>query len=316
MIKPPEAQTYAERFAANPIYGHARGLPYEDSQSVFKQPMASLSTGTRSRASSLSRDPQPETPSYGSRLSRRQSLFDEDDFPVSRPVKKFSLDNTKYEPIKSSDLRDKLRKINDDFNKTPAYKPRKDFQKTEISFKQEYGPRGQPIIKREELTYSIPDTSKSYHKTSTVENSSYESKPPLSLRTRRSSVGSGDELSSSRSNVKTRKYSEESSFGLPPRPARYSFTSVDDEDKSSKFASANQFREARKLKESEELTDHIQKMVTKMKSHHLDDASADIRSVSRTLRATSVDPFEDDSRRSRSRQRARLNQFTYGIGKY
>lgn len=323
--KPPEAQTYAERFASSPIYGHTRGLPYDESQSVFRQPMASLSTGTRSRASSLSRepgkrgssvsrDPEPDVPSYG---SRRRSLFDEDfDYAPSKPIKKYSFDNSFQEPIKSSDLKDKLRKISDDYNKPPKWQPPRNFEKREVTFRKEYGPLGQPIIKREELTYSIPDTSKSYRKSSIVESSSsYDSKPPLSLRTRRSSIGTGDELSSSISSIRRRKFSEDASSGLSPRPSRY-LDSSRCEDTSSKFGSANQFREARKIKESEELTDHIQKMVNKMKSHHLDDASADIRGYSHTLRATSLDPIEDDGHRSRSRQRARLNQFTYGVGKY
>lgn len=318
-FKPPEAQTYAERFASKPIYGKTHGLPYDESESVFKQPLAIMVSGTRSRASSLSRDTSPES-SFGSRLNRRRSLFNDEDFTPSKPIKKYSFDNTNFEPIKSSDLRDKLRKISDDFNKTPSYQPRKDFQKTEISFKQTFGPRGQPIIKREEVTYAPPEheiPTTSYRRSSITDTSKYEFKPPLSLRTRRSSIGSGEEVSTTtRSSIRARKYTEDTSCGLPPRPARYGGVSYNDDDASSKFVSASQFRDARKLKESEELTENIQKMVNKMKSHHLDDASADIRSVSRALRATSLDPFEDDSPRSRSRQRARLNKFAYGVGKY
>jgi len=100
--------------------------------------------------------------------------------------------------------------------------------------------------------------------------------------------------------LRNRKYSEESSsssYGLPP-----------------KYASAQVIRDARKMKNSDELSDNIQKMVTKMRSHHLDDAEADIRSISRSIRSSALDPFEDDSPRSRSRQRARLNQFSYGVG--
>lgn len=54
--KPPESRTYAERFASDPIYGTARGLPYAESESVFRQPDALKTVGSRSRAASLSRD--------------------------------------------------------------------------------------------------------------------------------------------------------------------------------------------------------------------------------------------------------------------
>lgn len=317
-IKPPKAQTYAERFSSNPIYGKTRGLPYDESESVFRQPMAILNTGTRSRASSLCRDPGPTSSASGSG-SRRRSLFDDadDDFTFYRkPVNLFSEESKRSSaPIERSDLRDKLRKISDDLNKAPSYDlPRKSYQSSEVKYRHEIGPRGQPIIKREETTYSVPSTS--YRRTSVTESSNYDSKPPPSMRTRRSSIGTGEDYSTtSRSSVRSRKYSEEaSSSGLPPRSIRFS-TSTRDDDGNARFTSAHQFREARKTKDSEELTEHIQKMVNKMKSHHLDDASSDIRSLSRTIRSTSLDPFEDDGPRSRSRQRARLNKFTYGVSK-
>lgn len=286
---------------------------------MFKQPLASLSTGTRSRGSSLSRDPEPTSSTPGSR-SRRRSLFDDldDDFTFRKPVSMFSGDSKRTPaPIERSDLRDKLRKISDDLNKAPSYEvPRRGHQTTEVKFKHEIGPRGEPIIKREETSFSSPAPTSSYRRTSVTDTSNYDSKPPLNMRTRRSSFGTGDDFATtSRSSVRSRKYSEESSgFGLPPRSIRYS-TSTRDDDGNPRFTSAQNFREARKNKDSEELTENIQKMVNKMKSHHLDDASSDIRSLSRTIRATSLDPFEDDGPRSRSRQRARLNKFTYGVGK-
>ena len=318
-VTPPEAQTYAERFATNPIYGTAYGLPYDSSKSVFNQPMASLrqSSRTKSRASSLSRDPEADRAASGARARRRSSLFgddDDDDFLTSKPFKKYSVPERSYDPIKSSDLRDRIRKISEDFSKPLSYEPKRDFQRTETSFKTEYNNRGQPFIKREEYTYTLPEGSKTIRRSSITESSSYESKPPsgISLRTRRSSLGSTkDDFGNSRSSVRTRKFSEESSsgIGLPPRPSRYSTT------EESRFSSAQSMRDNRRTKESDELTENIQKMVNKLRSHHLDDAEADIRSISRTVRATSLDPVEDDGSRSRSRQRARLHNFTYGVGK-
>jgi len=234
----------------------------------------------------------------------------DDDFPMSRPYKKYSVQNSDFEPIRSSDLRDRIRKVSEDFAKPRSYEPTRNFNKTETSWKTDYNSRGQPVIKREEVSYTLPETGRSFRRSSVTETSSTTSKPPMSLRTRRTSIGSGEDFSSSRSSVRARKYSEESGlYGLPPRPSRQ-FSSDE-----SKFTSSQVMRDARKMKESDDLTDNIQKMVNKMRSHHLDDAEADVRSISRTVRATSLDPFEDDGSRSRSKQRARLNQFTYGISK-
>lgn len=280
--------------------------------------MASLrqSSRTPSRASSLSRDPDADRAASGARRPRRGSLFDDDDnfSSLSKPFKKYSMDNSDFQPIGTSNIRDKINQIKSDFETTPSWAPKKNFQTSEVSWKKETNSRGEPILKKEELTYTLPETGRNYRRSSITESSSYDSKPHVSFSTRRSSIGSGldEDFSTSRSSVRTRKYSEESNssgFGLPPRPSRH--ISVEEP----KFSSAQSMRDARKLKNSDELTDNIQKMVTKMRNHHLDDADADIRSISRTVRAASLDPFEDDSPRSRSRQRARLNQFTYGIGK-
>jgi len=244
-------------------------------------------------------------------------MFDEDDLPTMKPFNKYSFEKKQYEPVKIPDLRDKMKKLTDEFKNAPCWEPRRsDLQKRETTWSTSIGSKGQPIIKREELTYTLPTTGNTFRKSSITESSNYESKPPLSMRTRRSSIGSGEEFSSSRSSFRSRKYSEESSSsGLPPRPTRYS-TTTNDDDATVRFHTAQKMRDARKAKDSEELTDHIHKMVNKMKSHHLDNADADIRSISRTLRSTSLDPFEDDGPRSRSRQRARLHNFTYGIGKH
>ncbi|KAF2362536.1 hypothetical protein FHG87_006711 [Trinorchestia longiramus] len=298
-----------------------RGLPYDESQSVYNQPLASRLTGTggrgsslpknpgqTGRASSLSRDPVTETSSYGSRHPRRSSLFDEDDFPSRQSFKKFSLGSTDPERVKDQVSRDRMHKAVNDFLKTPISGRSREYETSEVKFREEIGPRGQPVIKREQYTYTLPETASTMRKSSITESSSYDSKPPLSLRTRRSSIGSGEEFS--RTSVRTRKYSEDTNYGLPPRPSRFNRG-----EDSSSFASARQVRDARRAMESDELTENIMKMVNKMKSHHLDDAAADIRSISRTIRATSLDPVEDDSYRSRSKQRARLHNFTYGIGK-
>lgn len=319
--KPPEAQTYAERFAHNPIYGNAYGLPYDSSHSVFNQPMASTraSRRTPSRASSLTRDPSTGrdelgAAGIGATGRRRRSLFedDDDDFKISKPFKKYSLGSSDYEPVRSSDLRDRIRKMGEDFGKSVAYEPSspRPTERTETTWKTNINSRGQPVVQRQDVTYTSPVSGSTYRRSSITELP--HDSTSSTTRTRRSSFGGGEETSTSRTSTRTRKYSEESSnYGLPPRPLR---TSVDDSS-SSRFTSAQAMRDARKLKDSDDLSESISKMVNKMRSHHLDNADADIRSISRTVRSGSLDPFEDDSPRSRSRQRARLNQFTYGVSK-
>lgn len=278
--------------------------------------MASLrqSSRTPSRASSLTRDPSPGrtgSAALGAR-ARRNSLFDDDDFSLSKPFKKFSVDSSDFQPIKSADLRDRIRKISTDYNVSPSYEPKRNFQKSETTWRSEKNSLGQPVIKKEEYSFNLPETGKTFRRSSITDLSSYDSKPQItSFRSRRSSIGTNDDFAPTKSSLRTRKYSEESSssaFGLPPRPIRH--VSIEEP----KFSNAQVIRDARKMKNSEELSDNIQKMVNKMRSHHLENAEADVRSLSRTIRSASLDPFEDDSPRSRSRQRARLNQFSYGVG--
>lgn len=278
---------------------------------------------TPSRSSSLTRDPsggrdEPKAYGKGSRSGpRRSSLFedDDDDFKLSKPFKKYSLGSSDSDPIRSSDLRSRIRKMGEDFGKSLAYDtaPPRGTERTETTWKTNVNSKGQPIVQRQDITYTSPATGSTYRRSSVAELP-YES-TTTSTRNRRSSIGGGEESNTS-TTTRTRKYSESSSsnYGRPPRPQR---TSLEESSTSSsaRFTSAQAMRDARKLKDSEDLSESINKMVNKMRSHHLDDADADIRSMSRAVRAASLDPFEDDSPRSRSRQRARLNQFTYGVSK-
>lgn len=99
---PPEAQTYAERFANRPFYGSARGLPYGEEESVSLRPIQrrALSAG-RSRAS---RDREIDDIPSSFRASRgrdRKLSFNIDDFDsdVKTAFKDFSLeDDTDFKP--------------------------------------------------------------------------------------------------------------------------------------------------------------------------------------------------------------------------
>lgn len=270
---------------------------------------------TPSRTSSLSRDPDADRAASGARKTSRSNLFDDDDF-FMKPFKKFSVDNSDHLPTKSSELSEKIRKVTRGFETStlPTYEPRTELEKTEISFKKDVDARGKPIIMKEELKYTVPDTSKTFRRSSITESSTFDTKPLLesTLRTRRTSLGSGEDTGP-RSSVRVRKFSEESSSScLPPRPMRN--TSIEE----SKFQSSQSMRDARKLKNSDELSESIHKMVNKMKSNHLEDDTDVLdttRAFRRSLRAASLDPFEDDFPAiSRGRPRSRMNKLTYGVG--
>lgn len=262
---------------------------------------------TASRTSSLSRDPEADRAAAGAR--RRQSLFDDENstFGSSTPLEKFNYGNSGYDHAKSAELSDRIRKFTRGFDSGRSWNPNNDSQKTEVSWKTETNSRGMPFIQKQEVTFASPDSGNTYRRSSINDLTSLNAKPfESSLRTRRSSFGNGGEdFGQSYSSTRVRKYSEESgSSALPPRPSRT--FSIEEP----KFQTAKAMRDARKLQSSEEMTENINRMVSKMKRHHVDDSNGDVMSFSRSYRATSVDPFEDDSSsRSRSRQRKRFGGY-------
>lgn len=317
---PPEAQTFAERIASDPIRGKTRGLPYDESKSVFHQPMASLRASSRSRASSL--EPDAATGGYHFRGShRRQSFTGDDEVKFNRHYPRVTFDQKTMEPIPRADLRDKLRKISKDLMKEPSYDPKaRQSSRTERhSFDRYTGLPGVTTSSRSSYSYDLPPSGLSSRRGSFTESSRrYEVSPPVSFRSRRTSPsGFSEEVVTT---VRSRKLSgghdPTSGMGLPPLPGRYSSSSYSSrrDDDPYRFESAQNIRDARRMKDSEELTEHMTKMFNRMRSHHLEDADVDVIRKSSALRSSGVDPFEDIDR-DRSRQRARMNKFVYGVGK-
>jgi len=93
---PPEAQTYAERFASRPFYGTTRGLPYGEAEAESLKPIqrralsASRARPSRERES----DDEPSTSRTGRSRDRKLS-FNLDDFnaDVKKSFNDFSLDD-------------------------------------------------------------------------------------------------------------------------------------------------------------------------------------------------------------------------------
>lgn len=296
-FKPPESQTFAERYASNPIYGRAHGLPYEEKESVSYKPLAARSSGTQ-RASSVSRD--SDTSEYLASLGPKETFKAAD----CRAFRRRSVAGDCHEAVESSRRRDssaieefrrEKQRIENDFKKIcslPPAPPRRDEKK--IVFKQESGSRGQPIMKREETTYASPRLSRKY-----VTETMHTEKPPISFRTRNTSVGQSDmpempvsfrtrrssfgnpeslQIPSSKYENKFEKYSSQTKI--------YASNSGDD---TPRFRSAQNFRQAKKQIETEEISDQIKKTFETMKGSH---------------------PFDS---RSSIRQSARNHSFCYGV---
>jgi len=230
--KPPESQTYAERFADNPIYGSAHGLPYADSQSVFRQPMATHSVGTRSRASSLSRD--TGVSKYLSSLGSGET-FNRTDSKFQRHL----ADNT---PAKREATHTNKTSDPDPFrvNSLPPIKKRYGDEET-TSFKPDLSYKTRPLSKWQEgNSSSLNDVSR---RTKPSDNE-YSSRPPLNLRNRRSSLGTPD------ASLERRAKDELSSlaYGLSSR------------DEGPRYRSSQYFRDARREQEREDITKMVDKL--------------------------------------------------------
>jgi len=294
--KPPEAQTYAERFASAPIYGSAHGLPYDETQSVFNQPDPVLKSGTK-RSSSVSRS-DSETSKYLSSLAPKEpfrkqdaDLFRKSSFPdAQRTSRSILKKEPSLEDKIDSEISSALKRFDDKVGRKtslPPLSPRT--EQRSVVFKHETGGKGQPVVKKEETTISSLSSS-------LTSGSSAASKPPVSLRYRRASFGStGSSQIPSSMFENTQKWSSQHNI--------YQETNRDDPPR---FRSAQHFREARRKADEELLSDKIKKTFDVMKIPRHFESSSDGKSYSRS-RASSVEPFPDDNAFT---PRPRLNSFS------
>lgn len=333
---PPEARSYAERYAERPIYGSTRGLPYNTSESELEKPLISRRAQSAGRA--RSRDREVDDIPLESRLGRsrdRKVSFNLDDFKskllvddelnFQEPIKRYSKPTERLASEEDFDINPKLKKeLEDEFLKIKKQFKKADSvergsipkttQYEETVFDSDLGVPGKRRVRREEVNYSLPPSGSKVHKSSYTETTKFESsKPPRAPKpTRFSSVD--DDLD----------------FKLPklPRRRKFSTSDIDDEDfnlkyqfprpssrkrtveEENKFQQGLSLRERRRAEESEELSANISKMIDKMKNHELEDGYK----FTRTIRASSLDPYEREPR-ARARVQARAHQFTYGVSK-
>ncbi|KAK8747808.1 hypothetical protein OTU49_016619 [Cherax quadricarinatus] len=343
-VQPPEAATYAERFASKPFYGTARGLPYGEDEAALSKNLVNRRSSSASRTS---RDHEPDDIPRSSRLGRGRAKnlsFDLDD-AKPEPRRRFSL-------VDDLDFKDPVKKFIDsdygfktsvgknlvsdtDFGLNPSAKQsildgiknlEKQFKKAdavergtgsrakrweEVVYNEALDAPGKKTVKRDEISYKIPGTGTTVRKSSYQETSKFESSKPPRAPPKPSRLLSLE---------------DDYDFKVPTRPRRRNFSlsdddfkltttrsiksSFDDDDK--KFRSAKKMFDQRKAQESEELSENINKMINRMRKHSVGDT--DSYKYTRTVRSSSVDPYDNESR-VKSRTLARSQNFAYGYSK-
>merc|ERR1711874_952138 len=169
---------------------------------------------------------------------------------------------------------------------------------------------GTPSVENVLARPPLPPSSSSIKKTNINIETHVESKPPLSLRTRRGSVGSvtfddddDDDIDNSLALMRksrSRNVSFSDSMDMPPRPP--STNRLIEENQRRNF-NAQQMADARRLQASEELSGYIARKVDV--PHHT--------AYSRRIRASSLDPYT--SRCNAESSEARPRNFCWGYCK-
>lgn len=334
--KPPEAQTFAERYSSRPFYGNTRGLPYDSSTSALSKPLMTRRAQSTGRA--RSRDPEIDDTPSASRLGRerdRKVAFNMDDYKSKLIVddafnfqvapKRYARSSQKIaseedfdiNPRLKKELEDEFKRIKNEFRKANSIErgsvPRTS-QYEESVYNSDLGLPSKRRVKHEEVNYSLPPTGTKVRKSSYTESSKFEStRPPRAPKPSRLSSIEDDMNFKMPKSFRSRKFSmseiDDDDFALKyhvPRPnSRYRTA---EEEKS--FQQDLSLREQRRVQESEQLSSNISNLIKKMKDHDLEDGYK----FTRSIRASSLDPYERETR-TNARSQARVHQFSYGVSK-
>lgn len=338
-VIPPEAQTFAERFAERPIYGGTRGLPYDSSQAAVNKPLVNRRSVSASRA--RSREPDEDLSSSASRLGRGRdrerkvsfnmddylprkfSLNDELDFQepkrryAKRTEKIASEEDFDINPRTRKELEDEFKRIRNEFKKADSLErgsvPRTT-QYEDSVYNSDLGIPGRSRVKREEVSYTLPPSGSKVHKSIYSESSKFEStKPPRVPKLSRFSSIDNDVDFKLPKTTRIRNFSigdmDDNEFDLKFKASRPKSRDRILEDE--KFQQSLSLRERRRNEESEQLSENISHLINKMKNHAVEDGGY---KFTRTIRASSLDPYEREPR-VKSRLQARAHNFSYGVSK-
>jgi len=316
-VTPPEHATYAERFVERPWYGGVKGLPYSERESVLNNPpIIRPRSASMSRLTTPTRTFQEDEEPISSRLSRGRSRLgsvsrldddDDDDELYSR------------HDLQEFDVKEELRKINEQLHTAKvrpglpvaprSYVDTPRITQSEWRRRNKYLPLNDPTPSKYSSMENIsarpplPPSTSTIRKSSISIESQFEEKPPVSLRTRRASVGSvafdddeNDDIDISSTIMRGRSRSRNISFSdsndKPPRPPS---TNRLIEENQRRHFNAQHMADARRLMASEELSGYIDRKLSKL--DNLPNATlkeVDVphkTAYSRRIRASSLDPY-------------------------
>lgn len=304
-VPPPEHASYAERYKERPWWGEAKGLPYPETEAALNKPMITRRSVSLSRLGTPIRtfEDDDEPPS---RLSRGRSRLgsisrlDDDDF---------------YSPndLQDVDVKEELRRINEQLHSAKlkpglpvgprSYVDTPRITQSEWRRRNKYLPLNDtPSVENVLARPPLPPSSSSIKKTDISIETHVESKPPLSLKTRRGSVGSvtfydddEDDIDNSSTIIRkprSRNISFSDNTDMPPRPP--STNRLIEENQRRNF-NAQHMADARRLQASEEIGGYLNRKVEKLSNYSTAIPSrVDVphhTAYSRRIRASSLDPY-------------------------
>jgi len=305
-VAPPEHASYAERYAQRPWFGGVQGLPYPETEAAMYKPLLKPRSASLSRLSTPTRTFEDDDEPVSSRLSRGRSRLGS----VSR------LDDddcyTSPNSLQDVDVKEELRRINEQLH-SAKLKPGlpvgpRSYVDTPRITQSEWRRRNQFLPLNDASSVEnllarppLPRSGSTFRKSSFNIETKVESRPPLSLRTRRASVGSVafddddediDYSTPIMRKPRSRNISFSDSSDMPPRPPS---TNRLIEENERKHFNAQQMADARRLQASEELSDYINRKLNKLSNI----SSAPLREVdvphktafSRRIRSSSMDPY-------------------------
>jgi len=325
-VAPPVHASYAERYSERPWFGGVKGLPYPETEAAINKPFITPRSASLSRLTTPNRTFEDDDEPVSCRLSRGRSRLGS----VSR------LDDV-HSPngLQDVDVKEELRAINEHLNIAKlkpglpvgprSYVDTPRITQSEWRRRNKYLPLNDtPSVENALARPPLPPSSSSIKKTNFNIETHVESKPPLSLRTRRGSVGSvtfddddDDDIDNSLAIMRksrSRNISFSDSSDMPPRPP--STNRLIEENQRRNF-NAQQMADARRLQASEELGGYIARKVDQLGNYSPALANkVDVphhTAYSRRIRASSLDPYT--SRCNAESSEARPRNFCWGYCK-
>merc|ERR1712121_446233 len=291
-VPPPEHASYAERYSERPWFGGVKGLPYPETEAAINKPFITPRSASLSRLTTPNRTFEDDDEPVSCRLSRGRSRLGS----VSGLDDVHSLNG-----LQDVDVKEELRAINEHLNIAKlkpglpvgprSYVDTPRITQSEWRRRNKYLPLNDtPSVENVLARPPLPPSSSSIKKTNINIETHVESKPPLSLRTRRGSVGSVTFDDDDDDDDIDNSFSDNSD--MPPRPP--STNRLIEENQRRNF-NAQHMADARRLQASEEIGGYLNRKVEKLSNYSTAIPNkVDVphhTAYSRRIRASSLDPY-------------------------